>query len=121
MKDIKTLLSVLAAVVVTAAACEIKNAYVASGATRSAREDARATFKDRYGFADGVLFLHADVKAETVVTKDMLLVGNYITEGVGGRLLYARDLKSVLGRKVAFDLKRGSVLLETDLCPGTDP
>ena len=76
----------------------------------------RERFKLRYGFLADVLFVSEDVKAGTALTKDKLQCHDYVGMGVSDRCLQAGDLKSVLGRKVAFDLKRGSILLKTDLC-----
>ena len=78
--------------------------------------DERKKIDLRYGFVAKVLFVNEDVKAGTVLTKDMLCSRDYIAMGVRDRCLQVDDLKSVLGRKLAFDLKRGSILLMTDLC-----
>ena len=78
--------------------------------------DERKKIDLRYGFVAKVLFVNEDVKAGTVLTKDMLRSRDYVAMGVRDRCLQVDDLKSVLGRKLAFDLKRGSILLKTDLC-----
>ncbi len=78
--------------------------------------DERKKIDLRYGFVAKVLFVNEDVKAGTVLTKDMLCSRDYIAMGVRDRCLHVDDLKSVLGRKLAFDLKRGSILLKTDIC-----
>ena len=95
---------------------EVKDAKTDSDEARQAREDERERFKLRYGFLADVLFVGEDVKAGTVLTKDKLQCRDYVSMGVSDRCLQAGDLKSVLGRGVAFDLKRGSILLRTDLC-----
>ena len=95
---------------------ESKKAKTESDEARRVREDERERFKLRYGFLADVLFVSEDVKAGTALTKDKLQCRDYVGMGVSDRCLQAGDLKSVLGRKVAFDLKRGSILLKTDLC-----
>ena len=37
--------------------------------------------------------------------------------GLSGRVFHVEDVQQVVGRKLAFDLKRGNVLLKTDLLP----
>lgn len=37
--------------------------------------------------------------------------------GLSGRVFHVEDLQQVVGRKLAFDLKRGNVILNTDLLP----
>ena len=37
--------------------------------------------------------------------------------GLSGRVFHVEDLQQVVGRKLAFDLRRGNVILNTDLEP----
>jgi len=83
------------------------------------KDSAAIDFSRRYGFAANVLFVNEDVNAGTLLTKDKLCFRDYVSSGVGDRFIRIEDMKSVLGRKVAFDLKRGSILLRTDLCKET--
>ena len=58
-----------------------------------------------------------DTPAGTVLTKNMLGYKTVPMTGLSGRVLHKEDLDEVLGRTLAFDLKRGDAILKTDLLP----
>ena len=93
----------------------VKDAKMESCEVCRAREDEREKFRLRYGFVADVLFVEEDVKAGTILTEDKLQRRDYVGMGILDRCLRVEDLKSILGRRVVFDLKRGSILLKTDL------
>ena len=82
---------------------------------RASYDEVEKSMRQKYGYANQVLFVHRDVKAGDVLRKEDLAMRDYITDGVRDRLLQSADLQNVLGRKVRVDLKARSVLLKTDI------
>ena len=82
---------------------------------RASYEEGEKSVRQKHGFASQVLFVHRDVKAGDVLTKEDLAMRDYIYAGVSDRLLQSADLQNVLGRKMRVDLKARSVLLKTDI------
>ena len=109
-KLVKWLLVVLALVLVAIASASVGNSI--------GREQGRALmFTDmrrRHGFAQAV-FAHRDLKAGEVLTKDDLATRDYFTDGLEERLILEDEWQTLPGRKMLVDLKRGSVLLKTDV------
>ena len=81
-----------------------------------AKSQAQEEFRLRYGFGD-VLLVMRDTPAGTVLTKNMLGYKTVPMTGLSGRGFHEEDLDEVLGRTLAFDLKRGDAILKTDLLP----
>ena len=64
-----------------------------------------------------VLLVMQDTPAGTVLTKNMLGYKTVPMTGLSGRVFHKEDLDTVLGRTLAFDLKRSNAILKTDLLP----
>ena len=56
-------------------------------------------------------------RAGTVLEKRVLGLQTIPLSGLSGRVFHVEDLQQVVGRKLAFDLKHGNVILKTDLLP----
>ena len=81
-----------------------------------AKSQAQEEFMLRYGLGD-VLQVMQDTPAGTVLTKNMLGYKTVPMTGLSGRVFQKEDLDAVLGRTLAFDLKRSNAILKTDLLP----
>ena len=68
----------------------------------------------RHGLAKAI-FVHRDLKAGDVLTRQDFDMRDYFREGLGDRLICTDELMTLPGRKMLVDLKRGSVLLKTDV------
>ena len=68
----------------------------------------------RYGLAKAI-FVHRDLKAGDVLTRQDFDMRDYFREGLEDRLICNDEWMTLPGRKMLVDLKRGSVLLKTDV------
>ena len=68
----------------------------------------------RHGLAKAI-FVHRDLKAGDVLTRQDFDMRDYFREGLEDRLICNDEWMTLPGRKMLVDLKRGSVLLKTDV------
>ena len=80
------------------------------------KAQAQAELDLRYGKAEALIVM-ADLPAGAVLEKRVLGLQTIPLSGLSGRVFHVEDLQQVVGRRLAFDLKRGNVLLKTDLLP----
>jgi len=112
-KLVKWLLIVLAFVLVAIASA---SAGISIGRKQAlvSNEKMLTDMRHRYGFTQAI-FAHRDLKAGDILTVKDLHSGDYFTDGLQDRLIIRDEYRSMIGRKMRVDLKRGSVLLKTDV------
>lgn len=90
--------------------------YNAGLSAEKAKSQAQAELDLRYGKAEALIVM-ADLSAGAVLEERVLGRQTIPLSGLSGRVFNVEDLQQVVGRRLAFDLKCGNVLLKTDLLP----
>ena len=90
--------------------------YNAGKSVEQVKAQAQAELDLRYGKGEALVVM-ADLPAGSVLEKRVLGLQTIPLSGLSGRVFHVEDLQQVVGRRLAFDLKRGNVLLKTDLLP----